>query len=100
MQNGFGSSLGATSVGDWRLPFDVEIAVKSVSFQDAVSHSGRVRTESDSTSEYLPPVLSNQPDSSDRGHGRKTQLDRHHVDDTWGIVATALDAWVDVTGAV
>jgi len=44
--------------------------------------------------------LSNQPNFGARGHGRKTQLTRHHFDYTAGIVAIALDAPVDVTGAV
>ena len=58
-----------------------------------------VHPEGATAPESLPPVLSNQPDSGDRGHGQRTHLVCHQFDDTCGIVATAFDAWVDVTGA-
>ena len=49
---------------------------------------------------YLPPVLPNQPDSVDRGHGKKTHLACHQLDYTCRIVDTAFAAEVDVTGVV
>ena len=59
-----------------------------------------VGPESLTTSEYLSPVLPNQPDSGDRGHGQKTHLDCHQFDYTCRIVVTSFAAPVDVTGAV
>ena len=47
----------------------------------------------------LPPVLPNQPDSGDRGHGKKTHLACHQLDYTCRIVDTAFAPEVDVTGA-
>ncbi len=47
---------------------------------------------------YLPPVLPNQRDSGDRGHGKKTHLG-HQLDYTCRIVDTAFAPEVDVTGA-
>ena len=58
-----------------------------------------VRPEGATTSEYLPPVMSNQLDSSNRMLGPKTCLGRHQLDCTCGMVATSFAAWVDVTGA-
>ena len=49
---------------------------------------------------YLPPVLPNQPDFGDRGHGKKTHLACHQLDYTCRIVDTAFAAEVDVTGVV
>ncbi len=49
---------------------------------------------------YLPPVLPNQPDSGDRGHGKKTHLACYQLDYTCRIVDTAFAPEVDVTGAV
>ena len=49
---------------------------------------------------YLPPVLPNQPDFGDRGHGKKTHLACHQLDYTCRIVDTAFAPEVDVTGAV
>ena len=56
-------------------------------------------TEEATALKYLPAVLSNQPDSSNRMLGPKTCLRRHQLDYTCGIVATSFAAWVDVTGA-
>ena len=49
---------------------------------------------------YLPPVLPNQPDFGDRGHGKKTHLACHQLDYTCRIVDTVFAPEVDVTGAV
>ena len=49
---------------------------------------------------YLPPVLPNQPDFGDRGHGKKTHLACYQLDYTCRIVDIAFAAEVDVTGAV
>jgi hypothetical protein len=56
--------------------------------------------ESATTSEYLPEVLSNQPDSGDRGHARKTHVAYHQFDCICGSVAASFAAPVDVIGAV
>lgn len=48
---------------------------------------------------YLPPVLPNQPDFGDRGHGKKTHLACHQLDYTCRIVDTVFAPEVDVTGA-
>ena len=48
---------------------------------------------------YLPPVLPNQPDFGDRGHGKKTHLACYQLDHTCRIVDIAFAAEVDVTGA-
>ena len=56
----------------------------------AESYSLRsVIPEGVSTSENLPPVLSNQPDSCARWSGQKTCLERRPFDDTGRRVATS-----------
>jgi hypothetical protein len=59
-----------------------------------------VRPESETTSQYLSPVLPNQPDSGDRGHGRNTHLVCHQYDYTCGIAAASFVASDDMTGAM
>ncbi len=51
------------------------------------------------TLRYLSPVLPNQPDSGDRGHGRKMRPECRQCDCTCAMIATAFAASVDVTGA-
>ena len=42
-----------------------------------------VSPERASTSEYLPPVLSNQPDSGTLGLGQRRWMVRHQFDDIY-----------------
>ncbi|RLT19862.1 MAG: hypothetical protein DWI29_04745 [Planctomycetota bacterium] len=56
------------------MSFNAKVTINSLTFSQAVTHSGRLVLSEERRSKYLSADLPNQPDSVDRGHGRKRIL--------------------------
>lgn len=73
-------------------PIAGSVDVRGASWKNKRNSLRTVSPESGTMSEYLPRFLPNQPDSGDRGHGRKTHRACPQFDDTCRIVATSFDS--------